>query len=252
MADNNNVDDRDARIKRLFDELYPDERERMLAAARLMYAYGRTLDYSNGRLSNHGVGEAIAALHLGLRHNAASLQGADAYDAEGRSVELKVSEVDDADASSTHKTSFNYELPRRRSKEPVAEHSARVQRHYAEEVASGGHAFVVLHHCSVVRSYRLGADYMAALLAAYARQNRRSVNFGCVACRTCGQYHRINAMQHASYAYEAATPEVRAAWHWRADIERVTPAQCKPSRAERRKTPTATTKPQPPLPVIRE
>jgi hypothetical protein len=201
-----------------------------------MYRYGRALGYADGRLSNNGVGEIIAAAHLQLEHRRAQ-HGADAHDRDGRTVELKISEIcdDDDDGGDADggggvprsKRSWNYELPRQRKRgELKAAYVARVREHY-ERIAAGGHYLVVVRHCTVECSYRVDGEYMAALLAEYARDGRESVNFGSVACRVCRRHHRVLELQRDAERYAQATSQERAAWPWRALMSRRVESQCR-------------------------
>lgn len=140
------------------------------------------------KLHSGGLPELVACHALGLRWESESAHGADAYDAQGRGVELKTIQL----GKRATRTNVNYVYPR----------DTDVVQHYARSPAyAGGHYWVamngrktkVLWHTYFTQ--REFADLVAKRLLANPIEVR--VNFGstlCPRCRRCPRFDELHQL----------------------------------------------------------
>lgn len=153
------------------------------------YEVSQALNIHESKMTNGTQGERVACEHLGLEWNSSSMNGCDAWDENGKGVELKCFKT------SAKRANVQYKFPVRKKVETDAVYAARVSGHYAES-SPGGHYWVLLSNGSTrykqhwfVDSARFAEAIQGLLLA---EPSKATMNFGCQYCKDCGIPHRID------------------------------------------------------------
>jgi hypothetical protein len=176
-------------------------------AAALLYASGRRLGYDEGKLNNGGILEALTAMHLGQRYSLRS-NGPDAYDADGRGIEMKNSVVY---VSRAHPCAdFCYKIKPRPDGASVDEWIDGVRSDWRRR-APGGHQWTAFENGRPAQVFRLSAAFMAEYAAQRLLRNAKSraFNTGCERCASCGDYHRARWLEQQAAAWDRRADDVQ-------------------------------------------
>lgn len=183
------------RILALLDSLHGEAKLDVLESA--LAETNKALGVHQAKARNGAGGERVACKAIGLRWNKASASGCDAWDAQGRAVELKCFNYSKRAAQAN----INYRLPRRKKSENDTAYRKRVTQYYHTNYP-GGHYWVMLKKQSTVyvQHWHLGGTEFARILDSYltAHPGCENLNLGSKYCKTCTLPHRAVAIsQHA-------------------------------------------------------
>jgi hypothetical protein len=165
--------------------------EKLQLLEELRFEVGAAMKISESKLTNGTQGERVACAHLNLEWNGKTVNGCDAWDENGKPVELKCFK------STATRANVSYVFPKRNRVETDAEYARRVYKHYRDSCA-GGHYWVLLangstkYKCHWYVDGKRFALAVRAFLLANPKKDR--INLGSNYCKDCKVPHRLDTI----------------------------------------------------------